>query len=545
MSRIFISYASEDRERARILAQALEQRGWPVWWDREIPLGKVFDEVIEENLARAQCVLVLWSKASVGSRWVRSEASAAAARGVLIPVLLEQDIDIPLQFRLLHAADLSSWEGDAAHPEFQSFSAHIESMLNAEPGAVAGTATEDGVSQVPGRAQVRNVAATERTRVQHKASSAAKLRNALLFIFLPTAFIGVTTVALMLWHLPTRIQLELVVERMSFTLADDQQVEFPARPLSFRALTVENFDAVRFTPQHFVRGADSDASPTGPGPTSPGDPGQELTLQGAIDGTPVLDISSTNNLSSGAGQLEQIVLNPQTEVILQTSIVGDHVLMIRVDGQSLATSVLPAWENLGEQNARVALDLSATDTSLVGTTASGSGRDLHLREVTLAPHAPTLFIEGARDMFAIIATLGDSKAVQLGAGLRIGEVDFFKLRQSGELESSLVAPGKIAYRDYPDIKPVLVNQFGLVDASALRDVKLVRLILDPQQSGLDLLLEGVAEKRITGTGLDYRLTVFDTLWHGPRATMLLAILVWAFSVSVGAYRLYREVTIRR
>jgi len=78
MSSIFISYASEDRERARILAQALEQRGWPVWWDREIPLGKAFDEVIEENLARAQCVLVLWSKASVGSRWVRAEASAAA-----------------------------------------------------------------------------------------------------------------------------------------------------------------------------------------------------------------------------------------------------------------------------------------------------------------------------------------------------------------------------------------------------------------------------------------------------------------------------------
>ena len=162
----------------------------------------------------------------------------------------------------------------------------------------------------------------------------------------------------MLWHLPTRIQLELVVERMSFTLADDQQVEFPARPLSFRALTVENFDAARFTPQHFVQVANSEGSATGPGATGPGDVEQELTLQGATDGTPVLDISSTNNLSIGAGQLEQIVLNPQSEVILQSSVTSDQILMVRVDGQSLTTSVLPAWENLGEQRARVALDLS-------------------------------------------------------------------------------------------------------------------------------------------------------------------------------------------
>ena len=34
MSHIFLSYASEDRERVRPLAEALSQQGWSVWWDR-------------------------------------------------------------------------------------------------------------------------------------------------------------------------------------------------------------------------------------------------------------------------------------------------------------------------------------------------------------------------------------------------------------------------------------------------------------------------------------------------------------------------------
>lgn len=105
---VFISYAAEDRERARRLAEYLESRGWSVWWDRNIPVGRAFDEVIEEALRGARSVVVLWSKAAVVSRWVRSEASEAARRGILVPVLVE-DAAIPLEFRLLQALDLTEW----------------------------------------------------------------------------------------------------------------------------------------------------------------------------------------------------------------------------------------------------------------------------------------------------------------------------------------------------------------------------------------------------------------------------------------------------
>ena len=53
MSDIFISYARADKEKAELLANAFSRKGWSVWWDREIPPGKSFDETIENALSSA------------------------------------------------------------------------------------------------------------------------------------------------------------------------------------------------------------------------------------------------------------------------------------------------------------------------------------------------------------------------------------------------------------------------------------------------------------------------------------------------------------
>ena len=119
MADIFISYANEDRPRVEQIAKTLEKQGWSVWWDRTIPPGRTFDEVIEEALDSARCVIVIWSKASVASNWVKTEASEGARRGILVPVLIE-DVQIPLEFRRVQAADLMNWETEKGHPGFLS-----------------------------------------------------------------------------------------------------------------------------------------------------------------------------------------------------------------------------------------------------------------------------------------------------------------------------------------------------------------------------------------------------------------------------------------
>ena len=119
MTDVFISYASEDRERARVLAIALEARGWSVWWDRKIVPGQSFDQVIERALETAKSVVVLWSENSITSDWVKNEAAAAAERGVLVPSLIK-NIKLPLEFRHKQAANLVGWEGDLSHEGFQA-----------------------------------------------------------------------------------------------------------------------------------------------------------------------------------------------------------------------------------------------------------------------------------------------------------------------------------------------------------------------------------------------------------------------------------------
>jgi len=100
-------------------AQLLAQRGHSVFWDRRIALGTTWDETIEQKLKQARCVIVLWSKHSTSSKWVKSEAGEAAERSVLLPVLIAQT-NIPLRFKSLQTANLINWDGNEEDPELQS-----------------------------------------------------------------------------------------------------------------------------------------------------------------------------------------------------------------------------------------------------------------------------------------------------------------------------------------------------------------------------------------------------------------------------------------
>lgn len=118
MADVFISYASEDRNRVRPLADALQQRGFNVWWDRSLAAGHDYTAIIERELKNAKAVIVVWTQSSAASTFVRDEAGRARDDGRLVPVLLDR-VDIPLGFGAFQAEDFSRWNGGATAPQMQ------------------------------------------------------------------------------------------------------------------------------------------------------------------------------------------------------------------------------------------------------------------------------------------------------------------------------------------------------------------------------------------------------------------------------------------
>lgn len=132
MSDIFVSYKSEDRPRAKIIAEALEQQGYSVWWDRIIPPGKTFDQVIEEALNSTKCIIVLWSNESITSDWVKNEAREGTRRHILVPALID-NVKIPFEFSHIQAANLMDWHGVSQNLEFELLLKSIGEILAKPP----------------------------------------------------------------------------------------------------------------------------------------------------------------------------------------------------------------------------------------------------------------------------------------------------------------------------------------------------------------------------------------------------------------------------
>ncbi len=144
MADIFISYAHEDAVRAGALARALAELGWSVWFDDSIRAGAPFDAVIDQQLDAAACVVVIWSRASVDSSWVRAEASAADDQAKLVPVAFEPGLRLPVRFRQLQVSHLTSTDVSEPTDGARRLLADITHLTGKRPEGVA----EGGIDQL-------------------------------------------------------------------------------------------------------------------------------------------------------------------------------------------------------------------------------------------------------------------------------------------------------------------------------------------------------------------------------------------------------------
>ena len=177
MSDIFISYASEERDRVLPLVNALEKTGWSVFWDRTIPAGKTWRQVIGSEIRACRSVLVVWTENSITSEWVLEEAETGKRRGILIPVLLD-NVEPPFGFGNIQAANLAAWNGDTSSRAFTHLIADTATILGPAPTA----AKEPGKrrrleTEGQRKAEVERLRQQERQRSEDEAQRKAEEEN--------------------------------------------------------------------------------------------------------------------------------------------------------------------------------------------------------------------------------------------------------------------------------------------------------------------------------------------------------------------------------
>jgi TIR domain len=132
MADVFLSYSRQDKTRAAQFVELLESQGWDVFWDQETRAGTIWPKVLEDELNRARCLIVLWTAAAVTSRWVRIEAYEALQNDKLLPVRLEA-VKPPMEFRQTQTYDLIGWTGEREDPRLPHLIADLSALTKLDP----------------------------------------------------------------------------------------------------------------------------------------------------------------------------------------------------------------------------------------------------------------------------------------------------------------------------------------------------------------------------------------------------------------------------
>ena len=141
MADVFLSYARADASLAQRVAGELGKAGWSVWFDRELPAHRAYADVIAAELEAAAAVVVLWSKASAESEWVRSEANRARELHKLVQ-LRTDEARLPMPFDQIQCVDLRRWRGGTEPPGWTQVLRSIAALTEAR-GIERGTPTRE------------------------------------------------------------------------------------------------------------------------------------------------------------------------------------------------------------------------------------------------------------------------------------------------------------------------------------------------------------------------------------------------------------------
>jgi hypothetical protein len=508
---IFISYSSKDRQWVQPFAKALTERGWSVWWDREIPTGQTFDTVIEQALEGTKCAIVVWSENAVVSKWVRSEAADALERLILLPVRIDT-AKLPLEFRRLQTKSLIDWSAGSSHPEFDKLLEEIGALVERTPASLPPVKKRWWARVHP-----------------------------LWLLSLPTVIVAAIVTILMQWSVSTYIQVELTTERVEFAVdASASQDHAMLGPLSVRALGIEKFTTISFEPEA-MEVADptqyemdkDDFPPSAWKPLC--SPCPQITMA-AKDSTrhPRVTVEGPNRNGLHAIRLDPIAVSHGSHVTLETRGGKASGLTVKVAGQQHMN--LPVREPV---------KLTAQHTEVRGLAqAPFQDQEEVTYRVRLPERASWIEVVTQSSGLVISPTFGrDQSGSQTFRNIAAATLDFTRQASAGERVSALTDNGKITFPSYPHLGILSLSKDEAIGLEQLERFTIQEIGLAANAAGMQLRGEGMVKQIRTKTGqipIRYNLSAFDKLKHNPQLGGLLAVVVWVFPTMLGAYRMRKE-----
>ena len=127
LPQIIINHVDEDQELADLLCGALQDSGRDAASNRHLPVGRRLDEYLDAALTSVDCVLTIWSVASVTSARVRDVANEAQRLGISVPVALEM-VTLPLGHRSVRTVQISAQPEASIQPVLQA----VEAIFSGE-----------------------------------------------------------------------------------------------------------------------------------------------------------------------------------------------------------------------------------------------------------------------------------------------------------------------------------------------------------------------------------------------------------------------------
>jgi hypothetical protein len=363
---------------------------------------------------------------------------------------------------------------------------------------------------------------------------------ALLYLAMPTAVVVMAVLVLMTWRVPTRVQVDLTVNRAVFMLDGTDSTPI-LDSVSFQSMTVERFARLVFSPEKLEVADPAQYKPMEDGYQQSAWKSLRVTRPIAITGEdealqPAVTVEGAKPGPKGVGTLDRIWARPGAEVTVEVRDAKARTLIIKVDRQqSFATlSLQEPFQLLTEYS------------QLDGVTRSPYRADSLTYKAQLPDHSRIIEIISQPRAFVLIVVIAPEETSRLffQGGIPVTALDFTSQNSRGDRETTLVKDGEITYPDYPKMAKVSFKASELVGLDRLQKFHITEVALDPAHQGIRLRLSGIAAHFRSGSQTffkDHRLTRFDILWENPRLMVLFSIALWVFPTTMGGYRLYKEI----